>query len=259
VPSEGGGEGSRSKRRGKDPVSEQKESLVTIHSEACSTDKVVPRKAQSVSKSRSMVYVALCIALMAVSAWVVIPLGPVPFTLQMFAITFAIVVLTPGQAMASVLGYLALGAIGVPVFSGMRGGIGVLAGPTGGFLWGYIFGVGLAVLLLWGLRRLMGQNTRLDAAGFGAKGSGVDPLARASASKTKRALLFIQSSGADVLAGIVFTAVAYLCGTVQYSFVAGVSLEAAFLVAVAPFIVVDLCKIVAAAACAQGVKAVLHF
>ncbi len=229
---------------------------MTLQSEACSSEEIAPQKTQSVSKSRSMVYVALCIALMAVSAWVVIPLGPVPFTLQMFAITFAIVVLTPGQAMASVLGYLALGAIGVPVFSGMRGGIGVLAGPTGGFLWGYIFGVGLAVLLLWGLRRLMGQNGRPGE--VQNPSTAIDPLARASASTSKRVFLFLKASGAEVLAGVVFTTVAYVCGTVQYSVVAGVSLEAAFLVAAAPFIVVDLCKIVAAVACAQGVKAVVR-
>lgn len=95
-------------------------------------------------RTRSVVFVGLTIAIMAVSAWVVVPLGPIPFTLQMFAITFAIVVLSPKEAIAAITGYLLLGAVGVPVFSGMRGGIGVLAGPTGGFLWGYLFGVAAA-------------------------------------------------------------------------------------------------------------------
>ena len=60
------------------------------------------------------------------------PDRPVMLTLQMFAVMFAIMVLTPKQCMASIAGYLALGAIGLPMFSGMRGGIGMLMGPTGG-------------------------------------------------------------------------------------------------------------------------------
>ena len=80
-------------------------------------------------RTRSVAFVGLTIAIIAVSAWVVVPIGPIPFTLQMFAITFAIVVLSPKEAIAAITGYLLLGAVGVPVFSGMRGGIGVLAGP----------------------------------------------------------------------------------------------------------------------------------
>ena len=87
-------------------------------------------RSEATQRTRSVVFVGLTIAIMAVSAWVVVPLGPIPFTLQMFAITFAIVVLSPKEAIAAITGYLLLGAVGVPVFSGMRGGIGVLAGPT---------------------------------------------------------------------------------------------------------------------------------
>ena len=90
------------------------------------------------SRSRMVAFTALSIAIIAVSAWVTVPFGPVPFTLQMFAVSFAILVLEPKQAIAAIAGYLVLGAIGVPLFSGMRGGIGVLLGPTGGFLWGYL-------------------------------------------------------------------------------------------------------------------------
>ena len=92
------------------------------------------------SRTRSIAQVALCIAIMAVCAWVTVPLGPVPFTLQTFAVAFAILALRPGEAVAATAGYLVLGAVGLPVFSGMRGGIGMLAGPTGGFLWGFLAG-----------------------------------------------------------------------------------------------------------------------
>ena len=173
---------------------------------------------QTTSRSRAIAFTALSIAVIAVSAWVTIPIGPIPFTLQMFAITFAIIVLAPQQAIAAITGYLVLGAIGVPVFSGMRGGIGVLMGPTGGFLWGYLIGVSLAVGLLAVLRA-----------------RGIDNFAT------------------GVAAGVVFTAVAYICGWAQYMAVAGVGPLESFLVTVAPFIVVDLVKIVAATAVARTV------
>ena len=76
--------------------------------------------------TRSIAFVALTIALMGVSAWVAIPFGPVMLTLQMFALMFALLALTPRECMAAIAGYLALGAVGLPMFSGMRGGIGML-------------------------------------------------------------------------------------------------------------------------------------
>lgn len=203
------------------------------------------------SRTRSIAFVGLTVAIMAVSAWITVPLGPVPFTLQMFAVTFAIVLLTPTQALAAISGYLLLGAVGLPVFSGMRGGIGVLAGPTGGFLWGYLFGVAAAVLLL----HLVRTRTSWDSA---REERALDPAAAAALTPAKRIGRFLRMSGVEVLAGILFTATAYACGCVQYMAVAGVSLEAAFAVACAPFIVVDLCKIVAAVACAQAVKAAVR-
>ena len=170
------------------------------------------------SRSRSIAFTALSIAIMAVSAWVTVPIGPVPFTLQMFAISFAILVLSPKQAIAAIAGYLVLGAIGVPVFSGMRGGIGVLMGPTGGFLWGYLIGVSLAVGALALFRR-----------------RGIDNFA------------------VGVACGLLFTAVAYVCGWFQYMLVANVGPLESFLVTVAPFIVVDIVKVVAATATARTV------
>ena len=168
------------------------------------------------SRSRSVAFTALSIAIITVSAWITVPIGPVPFTLQMFAV--AILVLAPKQSIGAIAGYLALGAIGVPVFSGMRGGIGVLMGPTGGFLWGYLIGVSLAVAVLALFRR-----------------RGIDNFA------------------VGMLCGIVFTAVAYACGWFQYMFVAGVGPFESFLVCVAPFVIVDVIKIAAATAVARAV------
>ena len=183
-----------------------------------SADKQVKPLVATDSRTRSIAFTALSIAIIAVSAWITVPVGPVPFTLQMFAVTFAILVLAPKQAIGAIAGYLALGAIGVPVFSGMRGGIGVLLGPTGGFLWGYLIGVTLAVGVLALFRR-----------------NGIDNFA------------------VGVLCGMIFTVVAYVCGWLQYMFVANVGPLASFLVTVAPFIVVDIVKVVAATATARAV------
>lgn len=67
---------------------------------------------KSTSNARSVSFVGLTIAIMAVSAWVTVPLGPVPFTLQMFAIVFAVAVLKPREAIAAMAGYLILGRWG---------------------------------------------------------------------------------------------------------------------------------------------------
>ena len=210
-------------------------------------------RSEATQRTRSVVFVGLTIAIMAVS-WVVVPLGPIPFTLQMFAITFAIVVLSPKEAIAAITGYLLLGAVGVPVFSGMRGGIGVLAGPTGGFLWGYLFGVagGRACFA-----EVNAVRTRLGMAG----GKNAPRLTRAektAMTPLQRAGAFLRSFGVEIIAGIIFTAIAYVCGCVQYMVVGHVDLATAFLTAVAPFMVVDLCKIVAAVICADTVRAAVR-
>ena len=118
----------------------------------------VKQGSMGASRTRSIAFVALTIALLGVSAWVSIPIGPVMLTLQMFAVMFAIMVLTPKQCMASIAGYLALGAIGLPMFSGMRGGIGMLMGPTGGYLWGFLLAAVVALLVREGLRRAIGEK-----------------------------------------------------------------------------------------------------
>lgn len=182
-----------------------------------SASKVQPLTATA-SRTRSLVFVALCVAIMAVSAWVTVPIGPVPITLQMFAIVFGILALTPKQCIAAICCYVLLGAIGVPVFSGMRGGFGVLAGPTGGFIWGFVLGVIVAVGLL---------------ALFRSRG--------------------IDNIFVAVLVGVVFTVVSYACGTVQFMSIAHVDMMGALAVTVLPFVLLDLGKIVCAALVARVV------
>ena len=188
----------------------------------------VQKKSAAGSRTRSIAFVALTVAITAVSAWVTVPLGPVPFTLQIFAVAFMVLVLRPKEAIAAITAYLVLGAVGAPVFSGMRGGIGVLAGATGGFLWGYLLGVGLAVAVRFGLKAVFARDAQ-----------------------TKGARAF----AIDFVTGLVFLAVAYVCGWAQLMAVAAMTPAAAFAAGVAPFIVIDLAKLVAAVICARAVNA----
>lgn len=79
---------------------------------------------------------ALCTALIAICSWISIP-ATVPFTLQTFAV-FLTCDLLGGPAIISVLLYLLLGAIGLPVFAGFSGGLGTLLGATGGYILGFV-------------------------------------------------------------------------------------------------------------------------
>ena len=97
--------------------------------------------------SREVTRCAVSIALLAVSAWVSIPLTPVPVTLQTLVLALICTALTGREAVVSVAGYLLLGAVGLPLFSGMNGGLGAIMGPTGGFLWGFLLGVAAGKLL----------------------------------------------------------------------------------------------------------------
>ena len=92
-------------------------------------------------RTKQMVLNALMTAVTCVLGPLSIPLpfSPVPISLTNFAIFLAIFVLGMKNGTISFIIYLLLGAVGVPVFSSFRGGLQVLAGPTGGYLIGFIF------------------------------------------------------------------------------------------------------------------------
>ena len=88
--------------------------------------------------TRKLTHCALFAAMMAPCAWIGISLGHTVFTLQTFGILLALGVLGGKRGTVSILCYLLLGVAGLPVFSGFRGGIGAILGPTGGYLWGFL-------------------------------------------------------------------------------------------------------------------------
>ena len=85
----------------------------------------------------SMCVVAMMTVLLAVGAWLTIPASP-PFTMQSFMLYLCAWLFGRKKATVAVVVYLVLGAVGVPVFSGFQGGVGVLFGPTGGYLVGFL-------------------------------------------------------------------------------------------------------------------------
>lgn len=98
-------------------------------------------------RTRELVTAALLAALTAAGALVAIPIAPVPVTLQVLFVLVAGLVLRPGAAAASMAVYVALGVAGLPVFSGGKAGLQTLAGPTGGYLIGFIAAACLVSLI----------------------------------------------------------------------------------------------------------------
>lgn len=86
-----------------------------------------------------MVLAALFASLSAICAWISIPVADIAFTMQTFAVLLTLGVLGGKWGSISILIYLLMGAVGLPVFTGFRGGIGVLLGVTGGYIWGFLF------------------------------------------------------------------------------------------------------------------------
>ncbi|NCE65187.1 biotin transporter BioY [Pseudoflavonifractor sp. 524-17] len=99
-------------------------------------------------RTKDMAYIAMFSALIAICAWISVP-AAVPFTMQTFGVFAAVGILGGRRGTLSILVYILLGAVGLPVFSGFRGGPGVLLGTTGGYIAGFL----CSALLLWALER----------------------------------------------------------------------------------------------------------
>lgn len=109
--------------------------------------------------TQKIVYTALFVALIAVCAIIQVPIGLVPISLATLAVILSGLILGPWLGLLATLCYLLLGLVGVPIFAGFKGGLSVIAGPTGGYLIGY-----LAIALFSGLFRR--KNAVLAVAGI---------------------------------------------------------------------------------------------
>lgn len=169
--------------------------------------------------NRSIARCGICVALLACSAWITVPLGPVPFTMQTLVLALLPQIMTTRDAFVTVALYLLLGAAGVPVFSGFQGGLGVLLGPTGGYLLGFAAGMPVAGAVM-----------------------------RAS---------LLPKRAREVAAGIAMLAVSYVLGTLQLMNVYALDAPAALAVAVVPFVVPDVVKVVASVGVAERINRAL--
>ena len=106
------------------------------------------------NKTLDMVYIALFAVLIAICSWISIPTS-IPFTLQTFGIFVTVGVLGGKRGSFAVFIYLLLGAIGVPVFAGFTGGMGIILGNTGGYIIGFL----ASALIMWLMEKLLGKKT----------------------------------------------------------------------------------------------------
>ena len=163
-----------------------------------------------------MIYASMFGAATAVGAYLVIPLAPVPITLQTFFLNLASALLGGSLGALSQVIYLLLGILGLPVFAGGKAGLGVLLGPTGGYLIGFILSAFL-------VGKMIALRSNPGALWMG-------------------------------LAMIVGLLVIDFCGALQLSLVAKLSFKKALILGVLPFLPGDFLKIIAATLVASKVR-----
>jgi biotin transport system substrate-specific component len=117
---------------------------------------------QTADSLRMTVYAALFAALIAVGAYLAIPVGPVPIVLQNFFAYLAALLLGRRWGVYAIGIYLLAGALGLPVFAGGQGGVARLVGPTGGYLVGYL----PAVFIIGSISDRSGTGVVRDAVGM---------------------------------------------------------------------------------------------
>lgn len=103
--------------------------------------------------TKELVFTALMAVIIAVCSWISIPTA-VPFTLQTFGVFMAVGLLGGKKGSLAILVYILLGAVGVPVFAGFSGGIGILFGTTGGYIVGFL----LSGLVYWAITAAFGEK-----------------------------------------------------------------------------------------------------
>lgn len=161
-------------------------------------------------KTLSIVLCALFAAIVAILSQIAIPMPTgVPVTLQTFAVALCGYFLYTIKGTISIAVYIAIGAVGAPVFSGFKGGFASLIGPTGGFIFGF-----LAMAALCGI-------------------------------SFKKAPLKFQIP-LRIAFGLLGLAACHICGFVQYALVAGKDLLTSFLLVSAPYLIKDIVSVVLA-------------
>ena len=165
---------------------------------------------------RQMTLISLFAALTAVGAFISIPIYPVPLTLQTLFTLLAAMTLGSVMGASSQIIYVLLGVIGLPVFAGFKAGIGILFGPTGGFLFGFIISA-----------YVIGKIIEVK--------------------KEKNIFYYF-------LAGIIGTVILYIIGITQLSLITGIGIKKAIVVGMLPFLPGDILKVIAASFIASKLR-----
>ena len=165
---------------------------------------------------KGLVYAALFGALTATGAFIVIPLPPVPITAQTFFLNASAILLGGQLGALSQFIYVMLGVVGIPVFAGGTAGLGVIFGPTGGYLLGFI----IAAFVIGMINRMK-----------------------------KSAGIFW-----NIFSMLIGMLIIYLLGSLQLSLVAKMSFQKALTIGVLPFIPGDVIKILLAAIISSRLK-----
>ncbi|MCF0229949.1 MAG: biotin transporter BioY [Parasporobacterium sp.] len=225
-------------------------------------------------KTIDLVYMAVGAVLITVCSWISIPFA-VPFTLQTFAVFFVIGLLGGKRATISILVYLILGAVGVPVFSGFRGGAAALIGPTGGYILGFL----LMALIYWGaeklnFRKCAGRGTDAEKVDANipkreklncseSSGSSDEPAesaaGRSGITKRKQRMKFLHR----IIVCSIGLLVCYAFGTAWFMVVytgqtGAIGLGTALMWCVVPFIIPDIAKMVLAIVLSERLRKLLH-
>lgn len=174
---------------------------------------------KSHTATKNMIICAVFAALLCIFSVMTIPIGVIPISMGIFGVILTSCILNRRMSVTSVFVYILLGAVGLPVFSGFKGGIAVIAGPTGGYITSYI----LVALFISTFARTLPQNKLL-------------------------AILKL------CLVSFVGVIICYLFGTLQFMAVAHKDIMSSLAVCVLPFVPFDIIKCVVASTVAYAVK-----
>jgi biotin transport system substrate-specific component len=191
-----------------------------------------------------LVYYILCALFAALTAAfsqirVPLPFTPVPINLAVLAVLICGGTLGARWGAVSMTVYILLGAIGVPVFSGFTGGLGTIAGPTGGYIIGYL---PMAVIM-----GLFAQRAQASVDGIQTKAD-VKPDAKDATKTAGTGILISLAKGVPALAAL------YALGTIWFVISTGTGFVESLIMCVIPFIPGDALKIIAASVVCEALK-----
>lgn len=172
-------------------------------------------------KTKDISLIALFSAIIVICSLITIP-SAIPFTLQTFAIFLCLNILDAKKGLISILIYILLGVVGLPVFSGFSGGIGALLNVTGGYIVGFIF----SGLVFWLITATFNKKTRKIV---------------------------------NLIASFTGLIVCYIFGTLWYVLLFikngdSISFASALMICVLPFIIPDILKILISVTISEKIK-----